>query len=106
MTKRLSARQKKAINNIKYAANDLIGGLENTLLDYPEDREEYKRADTLLKDHSRLVEILYRMATTAVYDEGYCGFGNGHLRLICDINFCGKEWLMEQCDERITEEGY
>ena len=27
--------QKKAFYNIKYAANDLLGGLENTLLDYP-----------------------------------------------------------------------
>ena len=52
----MNARQKKAFYNIYWAANDLIGGLENTLLDYPEDSEEYKSAYALLKDHNRLVK--------------------------------------------------
>lgn len=35
----MDQRQKKAFYNIKWAANDLLGGLENTLLDYPEDSD-------------------------------------------------------------------
>lgn len=33
----MDQRQKKAFYNIRWAANDLLGGLENTLLDYKED---------------------------------------------------------------------
>ena len=33
----MNAREKKAFYNIKHAANDLLGGLENTLLDYAPD---------------------------------------------------------------------
>ena len=102
----MNARQKKAFYNIYWAANDLLGGLENTLLDYSEDSEEYKSAEALLKDHDRLVKNLYEMATTAVYGEGFCGFGKKYQMEIRDINFCGKEWLMERCEKRITKEGY
>lgn len=102
----MNQRQKKAFYNIYYAANDLLGGLENTMLDYPEDSDEYKSAESLLNDHNRLVEILYQMATTALYDEGFCGFGRAYQMAIRDINFCGKDWLMERCEKRITKEGY
>lgn len=102
----MNVRQKKAFYNIKWAANDLLGGLENTLLDYSKDDEEYKSAEALLHDHDRLVKNLYEMATTAIYDEGFCGFGRQHQMAIRDINFCGKEWLMERCEKRITKEGY
>ena len=102
----MDARQKKAFYNIKHAANDLLGGLENTLLDNTEDSEEYKEAKALLDDHEALVKELYSMATTAVYDEGFCGFGSAYQMIIRDINFCGKEWLKERCEKRITKEGY
>lgn len=102
----MNERQKKAFFNIKYAANDLLGGLENTLLDYAEDSEEYKSADALLKDHDALVKELYSMATSAVYGVGFCGFGKEYQMIIRDINFCGKDWLMERCEKRITKEGY
>ena len=102
----MNQRQKKAFYKIKYAAYDLIGGLENTLMDYPEDSDEYKSAYAFLHDHDRLVKRLYEDATTCVYDVGYCGFGPEHERLIRDIRFCGKDWLMERCEERIKKEGY
>lgn len=102
----MNVRQKKAYYNIYWAAQHLLGGLENTLLDYSEDSEEYKSADETLKDHKLLVDTLYEMATTAVYGEGFCGFGRQHQMAIRDINFCGKEWLMERCEKRITKEGY
>lgn len=102
----MNERQKKAFYNIKYAANDLLGGLENTLYDYPEDSDEYKEAKALLGDHDKLVEYLYEWATTALYGEGFCSFGKSAKLFIRDINFCGKEWLMKRCEARITKEGY
>lgn len=102
----MNARQKKAFYNIKYAAHDLLGGLENTLLDYPENSEEYKRANALLNNHDALVRLLYCNATSAVYDEGVVWFDESAKKFIRDINFCGKEWLMERCEKRITKEGY
>lgn len=102
----MNERQKKAFYNIKHAANDLLVGLENIMLDYSEDNEEYKSAKRLLNDHNALVKKLYEMATSAVYDEGFYGFGKAYQMIIRDINFCGKEWLMERCEKRITKEGY
>lgn len=102
----MNKRQKKAFYNIKYAAINLLGGLENTLCDYQENSEEYKSAKRLLNDHNRLVKALYEMATSEVFDEGFCGFGKAYQMFIRDINFCGKEWLMERCEKRITKEGY
>ena len=103
----MNAREKKAFCNIKYAANDLLGGLENTLMDEPNDSEEYKSAKALLDNHDALVRELYGMATTAIYGEGFCCFNPSTVRKeLRDINFCGKEWLMKRCDRRITKEGY
>ena len=102
----MNERQKKAFYNIKHAANDLLGGLENTMLDYSENSEEHKSAKRLLNDHSALVKALYKMATSAVYNEGFFGFGKAYQMIIRDINFCGKEWLIERCEERITNCGY
>ena len=102
----MNQRQKKAFYNVYWATIDLIGGLENTLLDYPEDSDEYKSAYAFLNDHDRLVKTLYQMATTAFYDEGFCGFGQPYQRFIREINFCGKDWLMERCEKRVKKEGY
>lgn len=102
----MNERQKKAFYNIKHAANDLLGGLENTLLDYSKDSDEYKEAKALLDDHDALVQELYCCATTAVYSEGSVWFGKSAEMFIRDINFCGKEWLLERCERRIRKEGY
>lgn len=103
----MNQRQRKAFYNIKWAANDLLGGLENTLMDYSEDSEEYKKAKDFLGDHEALVKTLYDMATTAIYGEGYCCFNPQTVQHeLRDINFCGKEFLMERCERRITKEGY
>lgn len=106
-TSEMSITQKKAFLNIKWAACDLLGGLENTMEDNPKDSEEYQNAKAMLADHEGLVEQLYSMATTAIYDEGYCCFNPATCkRELREINFCGKEWLMERCEKRITKEGY
>ena len=100
------ARQKKAFMNIKYAANWLLGDLENILQDHAEGSPEYESALARLNDHDGLVQELYSMATTEVYDEGSCFFGAGAVSALKDIRFCGKEWLMARCEARITKEGY
>lgn len=102
----MNKRQKKAFYNIKYAANALLGGLENDLLNNPEDSEEYKSAKALLDDHDKLVKVLYRYATTEVHSEGAVWFGKSAEMFLRDINFCGKEWLMERCEACIRKEGY
>ena len=103
----MNERQKKAFYNIKWAANDLLGGLENTMLDYGKDEDEYKKAEAFLNDHEALVKMLYNMATTAIYGEGFCCFNpNTVAKELRDINFCGTPWLMERCEKRIIKEGY
>lgn len=104
--KEMNARQKKAFYNIYHAANWLLGGLENTLLDNPKESEEYQNAKAQLADHEGLVNELYRMAITEVYNEGICCFNEDAVNYLKDIRFCGKDWLMERCERRITKEGY
>jgi len=102
----MNARQKKAFYNIKHAANWLLGGLENAMLDNAEGTEEYENARAALADHEGLVNTLYDMATTDLYDEGSCCFNAAAASYLKDIRFCGKAWLMERCEKRITKEGY
>lgn len=99
-------RQKKAFKNIKYACDWLLGGLENTMLDNPEDSEEYKNAKAALESHDGLVKELYDMATTDIYQEDGFYFGNAAASYLKDIRFCGKEWLMARCEARIKKAGY
>ena len=101
-----NARQKKAYRNIYHASNWLLGGLENPLLDNEEGSEEYEEARTQLADHNSLVNELYRMATTELYDEGSACFNISAERWLKDIRFCGTDWLMERCEARIRKAGY
>ncbi len=101
-----NARQKKAFRNILHASNWLLGGLENTMLDNPEGSPEYESAKAQLADHDGLVDELYSMATTEVYDEGSCCFSQSAAAYMKDIRFCGKDWLMARCEARIKKAGY
>ena len=102
----MNARQKKAFYNIYHAANWLIGGLENTLMDNSEDSQEYQSAKEQLANHDMLVAELYSMATTEVYTEGSCCFNQAAASFLKDVRFCGKTWLLERCDKRIKKLGY
>lgn len=101
-----NAKQKKAYANIYHACNWLIGGLENTMSDNEEGSPEYENAKARLADHEGLVNELYDMAITDVYDDGSCCFGKGAASYLKDIRFCGKEWLLERCEKRIKKAGY
>jgi len=101
-----NARQKKAYANIKHAADWLLGGLENTMLDNAEGTPEHESAKALLADHDELVSRLYDMATSELYDDGCCCFNRAAASYLKDIRFCGKAWLLERCEARLKKEGY
>ncbi len=102
----MTERQKKAYRNIIGAANDFIGGLENTMEDSPEDSEEYINAKETLDNHDELVDFIYQEAISNVYNVGHVSFGTSAEAYIKDIRFCGKEWLMERVKNRVTKMGY
>lgn len=102
----MNARQKKAYKNVYYAARDCIGGLENTISDNPDDSAECISATASLKDHTGLVETIYDMAITDIYDEGCVRFGKAAEAFMKDIRFCGKEWIMERVDRQVVKLGY
>lgn len=101
-----NAKQRKAFLNIYHAANWIIGGLENTLLDYEEDSEEYKAAYDRLHDHEGLVNEIYEAAINDYYDDGCACYNDTAKRYLKDIRFCGKDWLMERCEARVKKCGY
>ena len=102
----MNTQQKKAFYNIRNAADYLIGGLENTMEDYPEDSEEYQEAQATLKDHDFLVSQIYDLALTEIFLEGANIFGKAAEAYLKDIRFCGKEWLMERVEKQVTKAGY
>ena len=102
----MNAQQKKAFYNIRNAANYLIGGLENTMEDYPEDSEEYQEAQATLEDHACLVSQIYDLALTEIFLEGANIFGKAAEAYLKDIRFCGKEWLRERVEKQGTKAGY
>jgi hypothetical protein len=77
------------------------------MMDYPESSEEYQSAKRDLANRNSLIKQLYYMATTAIYGEGfYCANPLTVEMELREINFCGKEWLLERCEKRIIKEGY
>ena len=101
-----NARQKKAYANICYAAKFIIGGLENTMLDYPAGSSEYEEAKAQLSDHEALVNEVYQESISCVFDVGYCDFSNSANSFLKDVRFCGKDWLMARCEARVRKCGY
>ena len=103
----MNSHQRKAFYNIYHAANWLVGGLENTLLDNEKNSPEYINAYKSLHDHESLVDTLYTMATTEIYNDGFCCFNTSTVtRVLRDINFCGKDWIIERCRKRLKKMGY
>lgn len=88
--------QKAAWKLMREIYNDILGGLENTLLDYSEDEEEYQRAKRALADGEGLLVTVYydtqREATRL-------GFAK-HLR------FAGEKWLKERIARKLLKDGY
>ncbi len=99
----MNERQKKVFRNVLGAANDYIGGLENTLEDYGKDTEEYKDAKATLENHAGLVSVIYYESINNVYDYQ---LGFAPASALRDIRFCGKEFIMERVEARVRKMGY
>ena len=99
----MDKREKLARKNIQNCINFEIGGYENTLIDYPEDTEEYINAKDFLADHEAIVNYIYDCSVSGFYVEG-CVFPD--TRLISQIKFLGKQKLMEIVEELVSKEGY
>lgn len=93
--KEMNAKERKAYNNIKWAANDYIFGLENGCFDTEKGSQQYNDYYNSLNDLESLINIVYGEALSAVYCEGGTFGGAEAVAYIKDIRFCGKEFLME-----------
>lgn len=89
LNKDLNMKQKKAIRNIEYCANDQWGWV-NT---WNDERSESARA--FMMDAKELFYTIYADSLENVYDEGFCAFGAGAKSYLKDIRFCGKEFLQK-----------
>lgn len=91
---KLNSHEKQVARLIANATSEIIGGFENTLLDYPEDSEEYKGAKAVL-NHDTLFEMIYRY----VMEESRSNYAS-HIR------FAGKKFIEERIEKRLAKEGY
>lgn len=93
--KECNAREKKAWNNIKYAAEDYIFSLQSGCFDNAKGSQLYNDCYARLKDLNGLIEKVYGEALSAHYGEGFTDGSASAIEYIKDIRFCGKEFLME-----------
>lgn len=92
----MNSHEKVAFMYVCEAMSQFIGGLENALLDYDENSEEYKNAyDDLHVGHETLIEWIYR-DVMSYSDKGTAR----HLR------FAGEKFIKERIDRRLTKWGY
>lgn len=92
----MDVRQKRAYKNIKNCAVDLVWGCVNTCIDNPKGSKEFEDAKSFIGDLKKLEEVVYRDSLESVYESGSVSFGEGAKKILNDIKFCGKEFLMEQ----------
>lgn len=93
--KEMDKRQQTATLRVWETCGFIVGGLENTLMDYEPDTEEYKEAEATLKDHSVLTDMVY---TEVMWDT--------EKSILKHIKFCGKDFIMERIDKRLKKLGH
>lgn len=91
----LDQNQATAIKVIIRTYNAIVGGAENTLLDYDDTDDEYIEAKRLLSNPKELVDFIYQ---DLMANEGYT--------YSKEIRFCGTEWIKERIARRLKKEGY
>ena len=99
--KDMNGHQKIAAKQIKYAINDIVGGLENTTYDNPEGSEEYQNAMNALSDHEGLVNEVYWGIMNNTYDDGWT-----HCRPTDEVKFAGEGFLRYYISYKLKKEGY
>lgn len=80
-------KQRKAIRNIKYCANDQWQFVNS----WYDNRDEDARA--YMMNPRELFDTIYNESLKNVYDEGSVHFGTGAEAFLKDVRFCGKEFL-------------
>lgn len=91
----MNDNQKQVYTLVVNNANELIGGLENTMEDNPKDSDEYREAKAKLANHEELVEDVYIwVRSTTIWQR------------VENLHFVSLEWLHERCEKRITKMGY
>ena len=100
----MNERQKKVFFNVLGAANEIIGGYENALMDYSEGSEEYKTYENALANHENLVSEIYESAITQIHEELLERFPG--CWDVNEIRFCGKSFIMERIEARLKKMGY
>ena len=85
----LTAKQKKAVRNIKYCANDQWQFVNSW---YDERSED---ARSFMLNPAELFDTIYSESLENIYDEGFCAFGAGASSYLKDIRFCGKPFLQK-----------
>ena len=85
----LNMKQKKAVKNIKYCANDQWQFVNSW---YDERSED---ARSLMMNAEELFNTIYTDSLDTIYDEGMCAFGSGAASYLKDIRFCGKKFLQK-----------
>ena len=83
----LNMKQKKAVKNIKWCANDQWSYV-NSWYD-----ERSMGAREFILDARALFDTIYSESLENVYDEGSCTFNSGAQSYLKDIRFCGKKFL-------------
>ena len=91
---KLNTHEKQVARLIQSATSEIIGGFENTLIDYPEGSEEYEEAKAIL-NHDTLFEMIY----DHIMEESR-GNHASHIR------FAGKKFIEERIEARLKKEGY
>ena len=91
-----NAHQKLAWRLANEIYCDIVGGLENAMLDNPKDSEEYKRAERALKNPEVLVNMIYGDVQRTATMQGNAK----HIR------FAGEDWTRERIARRLAKDGY
>lgn len=87
----LNMKQKKAVKNIRYCADDKWEYVNGW---YDEKNEDWR---AFMLNPESLFDSIYVDSLDNEYDEGYVAFSRAAHERIRDIRFCGKEFL-----ERVT----
>ena len=83
----LNAKQKKAVKNIKWCANDQWQFVNSW---YDEKDEDARR---FMMQPEELFNTIYSESLENVYDEGMCSFNSAAKSFLKDVRFCGKKFL-------------
>lgn len=91
-------RQREILTNMYYAGCALIGGLENTMSDYPEDDPDYIHAEKCLSDHDGLVAEVRAWCMSGFYG---CGLEAPQRPYQKHYNLAGNAFI-DKCAEAVV----